>query len=99
MSVAGSFGSSARTPSGRKTAQSSLVPWCNCSDKLYSLPRERFPSLKEHSKMSLNIPETRIEPKAVVAKVVTFFLKVLLGIVAGVLVAAVVAHALQMLHH
>jgi hypothetical protein len=49
--------------------------------------------------MSLNIPETRIEPKAVVAKVVIFSLRVFLGIVAGVLVAAVVAHALQMLHH
>jgi MFS superfamily sulfate permease-like transporter len=49
--------------------------------------------------MSLNILETRIEPKAVVAKVVTFFLKVFLGIISGVLVAAVAAHALQMLHH
>jgi hypothetical protein len=49
--------------------------------------------------MSLNIPETRIEPKAVVAKVVPLFLKVFSGIVAGVLAAVVVAHALQMLHH
>jgi MFS superfamily sulfate permease-like transporter len=49
--------------------------------------------------MSLNIPETRIEPKAFVAKVVTLFLKVFSGIVAGFLVAVVVAHALQILHH
>jgi hypothetical protein len=44
--------------------------------------------------MSLYIRETRIKPKAVVAKVVNIFL----GMAAGVLVAAFAAHALQILH-